>query len=647
MTSCKDMLLQDSDRYDYTSANDTAYSYWGILKCLQKVAERQVILGEIRGDLERGTSYVSDTINDIANFNTTKDGDCDLLSIKDYYAIINNCNTYLANCDTTKVKATKKYMVPEYKQVMIIRAWTYLQLVQNYGEVPYITQPITTLDVVKNFNGDIINKDNIVDKLINQSGLLQFSDIVNAEYPGLGSYDTGKPSIYAKWCYFSPDIVMGDIYLLANQYDNAAQSYYNYFNRNTYNATLPYSYCTAIQNNSGKASYSASSYLKMFSSYSTNSTGDEMMTVIPGAANARFGHMLTEHVNLMGWATTSYITTTTTTDADGKSTTNDAGSISTGISYPTQQITPSQGFYTLSGKQTYERYNQENGYITYIDGGDARKNGAYSESRSGSLIYSYTPQGTNDTYNFINKYTSDGISYMIPVYRKAQVYLNFAEAMNRAGHPEFAFAILKDGLCYNNLPKYEQKDVIFTIYDADSTIIGKDTAQAWVWIAPEATSGGAYYIDANAMRNAQGVGYLNFSANRWDANNSGIHARGCGETSGKRDTMYTYARVLAAYKAAGHSLSTKADTIDAIEDCIVDEMALELSFEGYRFPELLRVSYHKTQAGSDGAAWLADKIARRNDDGSANYSSTAAYQTLYQKLMNKSNWYLPKPASYK
>jgi hypothetical protein len=58
-------------------------------------------------------------------------------------------------------------------------------------------------------------------------------------------------------------------------------------------------------------------------------------------------------------------------------------------------------------------------------------------------------------------------------------------------------------------------------------------------------------------------------------------------------------------------------------------------------------AYHKTQAGSDGVAWLADKIARRNDNGAADYSASSAYQTLYQKLLNKNSWYLPKPDSYK
>ena len=50
-TSCQDMLSPDSERHSYTVAQDTLYSYWGILKSLQNVAERYVILNECRGDL--------------------------------------------------------------------------------------------------------------------------------------------------------------------------------------------------------------------------------------------------------------------------------------------------------------------------------------------------------------------------------------------------------------------------------------------------------------------------------------------------------------------------------------------------------------------------------------------------------------------
>ena len=66
-SSCEDMLTPDMDRNDEIDAvaADTLYSYWGILKSLQSVAERYVVLGECRGDLVSGTEYVSDSIHAI------------------------------------------------------------------------------------------------------------------------------------------------------------------------------------------------------------------------------------------------------------------------------------------------------------------------------------------------------------------------------------------------------------------------------------------------------------------------------------------------------------------------------------------------------------------------------------------------------
>jgi hypothetical protein len=536
-------------------------------------------------------------------------------------------------------------MLPEYKQVMAIRAWTYLQLVSNYGEVPYITEPITSLDIVDKFSGAMLNKDNIVSELIDKSGLAQFSDKVYNQYPVFGNYQNGAVTIHSSKCYFYPDIIMGDIYLLGGQYDKAAQSYYDYLSVSAYRATLPNFTCSAMLERDGDTYYSNSNYLKMYKQYSQTAGGDEIISAIPGASNARFGRMLTEHVNLCGFKTSSSVATTTTTDDAGKTTSDDAGTIKLTVDYTKQQIAPSDGFYTLSGKQTYVNYNEQTGYMKTVDGGDARKGGSGSSVKS-SIIFNETPSGQTANYHFINKFSANGITYMIPVYRKAQIYLRLAEAINRAGHPEYAFAILKDGLSVKNIPTFKPTTEINVTVKEDGTEV-RDTVSYNKWTAPQATSGGAYYIDSLALLGAQNVSYLDFQANKWDNNLTGIHARGCGETSGTRDTVYTYAKVLANYAAAGHSLTTKADTIDAIENCIVDEMGLELSFEGYRFSDLERVAYHKTQAGSDGVAWFADKIARRNDNGAADYSASSAYQTLYQKLLNKNSWYLPKPDSYK
>ena len=75
---------------------------------------------------------------------------------------------------------------------------------------------------------------------------------------------------------------------------------------------------------------------------------------------------------------------------------------------------------------------------------------------------------------------------------------------------------------------------------------------------------------------------------------------------------------------------TLNDTINAMEDIICDEMALELAFEGNRFGDLTRMARHKNRAGlygSDfGSQWLAKKLA---------YKSPAV------SLLDEKNWYLP------
>ena len=80
-TSCEDMLSPDSERHSYEIAQDTLYSYWGIVKSLQNVAERYIVLGECRGELVSGTGYVSDTITAILNFDmdNATDGSCRFL----------------------------------------------------------------------------------------------------------------------------------------------------------------------------------------------------------------------------------------------------------------------------------------------------------------------------------------------------------------------------------------------------------------------------------------------------------------------------------------------------------------------------------------------------------------------------------------
>ena len=147
-SSCKDMLQVDSNRVEYEldplTLNDSVYSVLGILKSVQGVGDRQVLINELRGDLvtvneAKAVIDVQELSRSVFNLETNK-----YLDVKDYYSIINNCNIYLARVDTTLEKNNIKLMLPEYVAVKSVRAWTYLQLAINYNNAPYFTEPILT-----------------------------------------------------------------------------------------------------------------------------------------------------------------------------------------------------------------------------------------------------------------------------------------------------------------------------------------------------------------------------------------------------------------------------------------------------------------------------------------------------------------------
>jgi predicted ABC-class ATPase len=147
--SCSDFFDQDSEHVIFAddghlnNATDTIYSVTGILNKLQALADRTILLGELRGDLTDVTANASSDLRDVANFNI---GDNNIYNApRDYYAVINNCNYFIAHADTALKNNRNEYIfMKEYAAVKAIRAWTYLQLVLNYGSVPFVTEPILT-----------------------------------------------------------------------------------------------------------------------------------------------------------------------------------------------------------------------------------------------------------------------------------------------------------------------------------------------------------------------------------------------------------------------------------------------------------------------------------------------------------------------
>ena len=486
-TSCQDMLSPNSERHAYTVAQDTLYSYWGILKSLQNIAERYVILNECRGDLVDASGFVSDTIGAIVNFGEVedpedwKDGACAYLKVADYYHVINSCNAYIAMCDTMRTTGTNKlYMIKEYAQVQSIRAWVYMQLLYAYGEnrVPFYKEPMLTTDDINNFMDDknhpLVTAQLLAEELGPELEKMEVYEL-DGEYglPGYNNYGdvssgSGHFVCHSSKCMFPIPIVLGDLYLLSGRYVDAAQHYFNYINTQVGGPlAVDKYYSTGLLDD--KLDYPIYSYGSNvpYSERGAVSRGTEMITCIPSNKGKLEGKVMTDINRLFGFEAQMSTGSFTVITSDGESSSDMTSYVALSRNYE-RELIPSRGYEALCDSQKYEIYvgtvgsNFWNNPVELVElrsddkiVGDARRAWIY-QNRGQQWTFRV---GDDNLYGkMVSKQNPGGgfITTYPVIYRKSTVWLRYAEALNRAGYPSYAFAILKTGLCNNDewFPSY-------------------------------------------------------------------------------------------------------------------------------------------------------------------------------------------------
>ena len=677
MSSCEDMLEVDSDRVEYDMSpltfSDSVYSVLGILKNVQAVADRQVLLGELRGDLMvvNEGSAITD-IQKISRFDFT--GENKYLSVKDYYAIINNCNIYLARVDTALTRDNKMPMLKEYVGVKSVRAWTYLQLVTNYGKVPYFTEPILTHSLSQEIaTRPLLGIEEIADKLIED--LRPYAN--PAQYP-MPNFPGLTPLTEL---HFMPiRQLLGDLYLWKKDYRNAIDCYYNLIKDNKYIVNGSINGSAFWMSADDPATYPSGDYMPLLSFNQQNT-----LALVSFASSANYGEVSDLHNVILG-------------------------DISVRGSH---QVAAAPGLYGLSGRQVYHFAKEgenasDNGkaYVTTNPNrekpGDVR---LYTIVEDNILNYE-----TGAKYNgLITKFS--GSMYMsssltaVKLGRPVQVYLRLAEALAGLASEQalditlgdgesgeviksgwenaenIAMYILKYGLGrkysttntttdkYYKLPvPSEQQSGIYEIKrrinDVPDTVqvVKKDPATGEivykynedgtpVYIVGE---DGEYLTDAdgNYVQMPDSVEEIRFNEDydkivldfNYDAdfqNNQGIHGFGSGDTEWDDAYSFNNDSIIAAYfdKVADREVMyqkdengenvlgedgqpiiigydykiTKADKIAYIRNLILDECALETAFEGYRFTDLIR--FAKAMGDND---VLAKRVAARAFENKVN-----------------------------
>ena len=460
VTSCGDFFDQDSEQVIYAdkghlgNATDTIYSVTGILDKLQNLSDRTILLGELRGDLMDINSTTSSDLRDIALFQI---GDSNVYnSPRDYYAVINNCNYFIAKVDTALKNNRNEYIfMREYAAVKAFRAWTYLQLVINYGRVPFVTEPILSKEEA---DRDHATKDirEVCDYLI--ADIAPYADI---ETPNYGEIRNTASKLF----YFPIYILLGDLNLWAGHYKEAAVAYYKYLStRNGAESAYPTSIHCSRWRTLGPTwptthdSWSAN----MFMSENMSQNG-ELITMIPGDSIPSEGNY-SELRNIFN----------SSSDNNYK--------VSAQPSQRIIEISAAQKYCDVSYPAKKVVYAPEG--LQYLRTGDLRLSSVWYSPATGLTFMSDGKIITD--YSSLIKYSSRNVH----IYRRTMVYLRLAEALNRAGYPRFAFQILKRGL--NNsvieehvLPYYPESEawirqfdfpnlkyVLLSDYDADENTMG-------------------------------------------------------------------------------------------------------------------------------------------------------------------------------
>ena len=546
--SCSNMLETESDLVEFeedhtlNQATDSVYSVMGIINKMQGIADRVVLLGEVRGDLVQSTSAANSDLKRLANFEF--DGENRYNQVSDYYAVINNCNYYLAHIDTAMERRGRNLFMREYAAVKSYRAWTYLQMALAYGKVPLILKPLMTEKEAR----EAMNQTPADIQTICETFINDLTPYVGVNLPDYGSVANSD----SKYLFIPMRALLGDLCLWAGRYQEAARWYHDFL-------TDKYD---PVQMNSRSITWAnATQYNSIIDSYGPLNASSEVLCSIPMEARV-FDGTISNLPNLFR---------------------------STEENNYFYELTASHNMAKISADQVYCFENDIPGATTK-DTLYAPHTGLYRSELVGDLRYysnfrleSYGSNNDYTEYNSTLQNIYKIVSARITLYRSTMVYLRYAEALNRAGYPQSAFAILKYGIC-------------------DEILKNR--------------------VDAAELDEAGDLLTFDPELFRFDGRYFGVHSLGSGDSHA--NAYYTLPQPI-------RELPTRQDTVDyqipLVEDMIVTEMALEGAFEGYRFNDLMRVALRRNDP-----AYLADPVSRRNGESD---------DALRQKLMDTKNWYLP------
>lgn len=555
-TSCEDMFDVESNRVVYNheinSTSDSVYTTLGVLQSMRKVADRYVVLGEVRGDMVEINENTKTSLRNLSNFDF--DADNEYLNVRDYYAIINNCNYALAKMDTTLAINNQRVMTDEYVALLGIRAWTYLQLAINYEEVPYYTYPIVTETDVEKAKAE--GKKDI--KAIADNLIPQLIPYVDYELPSFVNTQGSYPILR---------LVLADLYLWSKDYANAVECYEDFFMKNkkfAYSATDDNG--TVLQ----------SGYMSLGGKF-MSWKGSEKSE--PAEVDKSEGYNSQER-NAKGYENLAYIRMEASADKGLASELGSLFSSSTGtpylsVSYAWKALGDEQTiFYLEEGKNAGDKPTMKT----------SQRIGDMREDRYTSTVYMASDFGDELVERF-TKFST--YQEQINIYRRSIALLRWAEALNALAKEQWEVAV-----------------------DSAQMAEARNNAVDAFYLLKDASK--VFFPDSSDVQKKFG----RFSK-ELKSTFVGVHARGTGDVAYDTEYYVLDSAVIAKRLGMTEPKEefNLVDTIRYVDELIIDELALESTCEGNRFGDLIRFAKRRQAWGEgDYVDFLAKRVANRGEE---------------------------------
>ena len=543
----------------YRNVYDADAAVIGLYGKFVGIAKQYTILNELRGDLMEVTTNADDSLKQI-NTHSVQAGN-PYANPRPYYALINDCNDVLRNFNV--MLAGNKFKLAEYQQrysdVGSLRSWLYLQLGIHFGKVPYVTDPLETIDAVKDASKyPLIPFSQLLDSLIKFTQSLPYQ----LPYPtGSNLMITAVDGNNTQAFFIEKNGLLGDLNLWKGNY-TAAAIYYRllmestgYSNNSVQNTAsdqyfqqYKQAYASVTDNKDLCVGYiryhemdisslvenNSQGWRSMFSRGQDNLFNQQMIWVLPFSSSFA---PVNPFIDLFS---------------------NNGGKY---LVKPSQQA-----------MDNWNSQTQANGFPF-----DARGNFTWKTINGQPVIMKYLYQYVDPTSLIPTNVLAKNGEWFLN--RASAVHLHFAEAANRDGRHRLAYGFVNGGI---------------------------DTA-----------FGAAGNVDVTPYQNTL---YEPFPYNFDGRNGTYPYFRG---------PWYRHAGIRGCARVTYNTVV--GDSTLSIENSILKEGALELAYEGYRWPDLLRIALRRNDPSI-----IADAIYNKlNKDGNPQAAAVRA------KLMDPNNWYLP------